>query len=164
VHVNEELRLFDASLARKPQLAVVNKLDVPEVRERMEEIRRSFRDIGTPVTFISAATGEGVERLMTDTLKLLEETGTGPAPGGGHRAVFRPRPKETAVAITKDEHAFIIDSHELNRLVLRVDMNDPEVYRQMQRQMGRLGITRALEKAGIQPGDKVRCGEKEWEW
>jgi Obg family GTPase CgtA-like protein len=31
-------------------------------------------------------------------------------------------------------------------------------------QLARMGITKALEKAGIKPGDKVRCGEYEWEW
>ena len=55
-------------------------------------------------------------------------------------------------------------SPELERLTGRAGASDPEVQRQLQRQMGRLGISRALEAAGVKPGDKVRCGNYEWEW
>jgi hypothetical protein len=27
-----------------------------------------------------------------------------------------------------------------------------------------LGVSRALEKAGVKPGDRVRCGSLEWDW
>jgi Obg family GTPase CgtA-like protein len=32
------------------------------------------------------------------------------------------------------------------------------------RRLGRLGVSKTLEKAGIKSGDKVRCGILEWEW
>ena len=35
---------------------------------------------------------------------------------------------------------------------------------QLNRQLARMGIKKALEKAGVKPGDKVRCGNLEWEW
>ncbi len=39
-----------------------------------------------------------------------------------------------------------------------------EVRRELKKRLTRLGIGRTLEKAGIKPGDKVRCGTLEWEW
>jgi hypothetical protein len=30
--------------------------------------------------------------------------------------------------------------------------------------MDRVGIKKALEKAGARPGDTVRCGRLEWKW
>ncbi len=39
-----------------------------------------------------------------------------------------------------------------------------ELRQQLGRQLARRGVSQALEKAGIQPGDKVRCGNFEWEW
>jgi Obg family GTPase CgtA-like protein len=35
---------------------------------------------------------------------------------------------------------------------------------QLNYQFKRLGIDKALEKAGVKTGDKVRCGELTWEW
>ena len=53
---------------------------------------------------------------------------------------------------------------ELERITARVDMTNPEVLRQFQNRLARLGGSKALEKAGVKPGDKVRCGNFEWEW
>ena len=58
----------------------------------------------------------------------------------------------------------MLASPDLERLCARVDTNDPEVRRQLRAHLNQAGLGRALEKAGIQAGDKVRCGEWEWEW
>ncbi len=39
LHVNEELDMFDASLLRKKQLIALNKIDLPEVQERLDVIK-----------------------------------------------------------------------------------------------------------------------------
>ncbi|MDD5082399.1 MAG: GTPase ObgE, partial [Dehalococcoidales bacterium] len=51
--VNTELSLFDATLAQKPQLVAVNKIDLPPVRTRMTEIRDAFRSAGITPFFVS---------------------------------------------------------------------------------------------------------------
>lgn len=164
IRVNEELSLFDPVLIKKPQLVVVNKIDLPQVGDRLADIRQAFKDAGTPVLLISAATGDGVQALMKETLKLLDKTGAGLEGKKVHRAVFRPQPRGAPAKVFKEGDTFVIESHELERLVSRVDISNPEVYRQMQWQLGKLGVNKAMEKAGVQPGDKVRCGQSEWEW
>ena len=42
ISVNNELALFDASLAKRPQVVAVNKIDLPEVKERQNEITSCF--------------------------------------------------------------------------------------------------------------------------
>ncbi|HEY94407.1 MAG TPA: Obg family GTPase CgtA, partial [Dehalococcoidia bacterium] len=79
-------------------------------------------------------------------------------------AVFRPQPKQTEVTIDKDGDTYVINSTDLERIITGVDMTNDEVRRQLQRPMVRYGVTRALEKAGVQPGDIIRCGGYEWEW
>jgi GTP-binding protein len=60
--INRELAAFDASLAAKPQIVVVNKLDIPQARQRFEQLQAGDED----VLGISAATGEGVHALMRE--------------------------------------------------------------------------------------------------
>ena len=62
--INNELRQHDESLALKPQLVVLTKIDVPEVREQADEYRQHFAALGYPVLAISAVTGEGVKELV----------------------------------------------------------------------------------------------------
>jgi len=40
----------------------------------------------------------------------------------------------------------------------------PEAAARFQRQLAAMGVMTALEKAGVQPGDLVRIGERELEW
>src|SRR6056297_1737134 len=63
--INSELRQHDESLALKPQLVVLTKIDVPEVRERIDEYRQQFEALGYRALAISAVTGEGTKELVT---------------------------------------------------------------------------------------------------
>lgn len=92
IRVNNELSLFDSALVQKPQLAAVNKIDLPEVRARLAEIRDGFSVVGTKVFFVSAATGEGIPELMAETMKLLKSTAKPEA--GKIKKVFHPQPRQ----------------------------------------------------------------------
>lgn len=60
--LDEELRLFDPALAEKPQLRVINKIDVLDAT-RLEEMRAAFAD--EDVMFMSALDGTGVEDVLS---------------------------------------------------------------------------------------------------
>ncbi len=162
VRVNTELRLFDGGLAGKPQIIAVNKVDLPGVREKITEIHDLFREAGIQVFFISAATGEGVHSLMEEAAAMLRSLESVKAEKP-EPFVFRPAPKAVS-EIQKDGDTYIIDLPEIERILARVEITDPEIMRQLRGQLERMGISRALVKAGIKPGDKVRAGAYEWKW
>jgi len=64
--LNRELKLFDPELAEKRQTVVINKIDLPNVRENLVEILPYFEEKGIKVFPISAATGEGIAELLDD--------------------------------------------------------------------------------------------------
>lgn len=165
IRVNTELSLFDAALAQKPQLVGVNKVDLPQVREQVPQIKDVFNRAGTSVTFISAAGGEGVAELMAAAEKMLNQVA---AEAESSKKIppkiFRPQPRRAGVSVHKEDDTFVVVAPGLERIVARVDITDPEVRWQFQGQLVILGVVKALEKAGVQPGDKVRCGNAEWEW
>jgi GTP-binding protein len=162
VRVNAELGLFDAALGRKPQLVAVNKIDLPEAQARLPEIRRVFSDTGIVPVPVSAATGEGVTGLMERAMQMLNDVGNSgrdiPA------KVFRPRPRGVSISVSKEGDTYILNAPVLERIITRGDATSSEMRAQMNRQLTRLGLDRDLKKAGARPGDKVRCGDMEWEW
>lgn len=160
--VNIELSLYDLSLAQKQQIVVVNKVDLPSVREKMESISTDFKWIGVKVKFISAATGEGVRELMKEILELLKSIPEKKATI--EPKVFRPQPRIRENIVYKAGGVFVINEPDIVRIVMRVDINDPVVRWQLYGYIMRKGIGKVLEKAGIKGGDKVRCGNVEWEW
>jgi len=165
VRVNSELSQFDPALAQKEQLVVVNKADLPEVRGRTAELTAAFRDAGTGVLFISAASGQGVDELKAESARVLGRRPTEPPVGREvPGAVFRPRPREAGVSVGRDGEVFIVTAPDLERIVDLVDVTSAEVRQQLRRQMAKRRIREALEEAGISPGDRVRLGSFEWEW
>ena len=165
IRVNTELALFDSALAQKPQVTVINKIDLPEVEARLGEIREAFAGIGIYPIFISASTGAGVPELMSETVMVLrrveKEVRYGEkAPG----KVFRPQPRSAGVTVRMEGDTFVVEAPSLERIIAGSDISNYEVRRQLDRQLTRRGVEKALERAGIKPGDKVRCGNLEWVW
>ena len=164
--VNAELSLFDSALAYKPQLVVVNKIDLPEVRARLAEIRDAFSRAGIVVHFISAASGEGVAELMAEVVKVLEQA-TRLRRKSDEKIpmkVFRPQPRDMGASVRKEGDTFVVVAPELECIVARIDIASPRVRQQFKGRLTRLGVSKALERAGVKSGDKVRCGNLEWEW
>jgi GTP-binding protein len=91
--VNTELSLFDSALGQKPQLVAVNKIDLPQVKARLAELKESFNAVGTKVFFVSAATGEGTLELMAETMSLLQSIPVAKAGGKVRKKVFHPQPR-----------------------------------------------------------------------
>lgn len=62
--VNHELALFDPALAQKPQIVVINKIDLAEAREQAQAVARELPQPYRPPYLISAATTEGIQALV----------------------------------------------------------------------------------------------------
>ena len=60
-NLRREIDLFDASPSQRPWYVIANKMDLPETAENFAEIRRRFPDV--EAVAVSAATGEGIDRL-----------------------------------------------------------------------------------------------------
>jgi GTP-binding protein len=63
--INNELKRYDESLTGKPQLVVMTKMDVPEVRDKSSELTEHFESLGYLVFTVSSVTGEGLKELVT---------------------------------------------------------------------------------------------------
>jgi len=163
VRVNTELSMYDSALAKKPQIVAVNKVDLPEVRDRMDDIAKAFGEVGITPLFVSAASGEGVPELMAELMKRLSALTVAEKTGESKAAkVFRPRPAGARVRL--DDGVFIITEPHLERIAARMDSPSLEVLWQFRAQLIKTGVDKALRKAGVKPGDKVRCGKLEMEW
>jgi GTPase len=71
--INREIELFDPALGKKPQIVVVNKIDLPEAKKNAELLRRKLIKNNQPVHAISAATTKGVRELVQYVGMKLEQ-------------------------------------------------------------------------------------------
>ncbi len=165
IRVNNELALFDSSLAEKPQIVTVNKIDLPEVREKIPEIEAAFAEACVDVLFISAEKKESVDKLLSEVANKLKEIKTIQAQLPKEpQAVFRPEPRTRGARVRKEGGVFIVEAPTLERITMLRGATSVEIMMELKKKFERLGVNKALAKAGIKPGDKVRCGTLEWEW
>jgi GTP-binding protein len=71
--IQQELRLFNPDLALKTQVVVVNKIDLPHVRDGLNGLVSELRKAAghSRVMAASAATTENVRELMGRVLRLV---------------------------------------------------------------------------------------------
>ena len=162
--LNRELGLFNPSLLDKPDIVAVNKLDIPEVRERRSDLERELEALGRPLFFISAAAREGVVELMKKAAELLTvPVPELPRPSGEGLRVFRPQPRER-VSVLRADGLFVVRGVAAVRAVSMTDLTSPQGRAYLWRRLTRMGVPAALRRAGAQPGDRVRFGQIELEW
>jgi GTP-binding protein len=74
--IRDEMTAYRPSLARKPQMVVINKMDLygPEHRD-LRELGEALKGLGLDYLPISALTGKGIEELKVMILKKCEQQG-----------------------------------------------------------------------------------------
>ena len=162
--VREEMRLFNYVLVEKPHLILVNKVDLVEVSERKEEIEKSFTEVGLNVMFISAKTGLGVDNALEKVQALLSSVDIDTNEQKKAEAQITGKPETENPRVIQEGDVFVVEATKAERIVSRVDLSDRRVQIQLWSELDRLGVVRALEKAGAGTGSKVRFGETELDW
>ncbi len=69
--INNELRSYDRLLAGKQQIVVLNKIDIPLVRNELMGYINTFKEHGIAIYPISCVTGEGIDTLLDEIAKKL---------------------------------------------------------------------------------------------
>ena len=159
--INKELAMFNPVLASKRQLVAVNKIDLPEVFERIPELQKELGNGEAPL-FISAATTEGVSQLMTKACEMLDSIAA-PQPVEAI-TVFRPQPRKERVTVSMEGEVFVVSSSRAEKLIARMDVQNPEARAYIRNQFTRIGVAKALKNAGVKLGDMVRFGKVEMKW
>jgi GTP-binding protein len=163
--INTEMSLFDPNITRKPQIVAVNKIDQPEVQERLPKLKKELKKRGVnEILTISALARTNVRELLLAAAGKLAETpaiedAEAPMP------VYRPKedPKEFTIR-REDNGDWRVSGTAIERAAKMTYFEHSGSLRRFQRLMEALGIEDALRKAGIKDGDTVVIGDFELEW
>jgi GTPase len=164
IHVNNELALWDASLAKRPQVVAVNKIDLPEVADRLEAIKAAFAEADISPVFISASAHLGLKELVNQIWTLLkasrirEQIDVQAPP-----TVFRPQPVDSA-KVQKKLKTYLVSDPDVEKLLDKTDFADPEERARFYQSLEGLGVDKYLTSAGAKSGDTVITGRVEWKW
>ncbi|MBN2117569.1 MAG: GTPase ObgE [Anaerolineales bacterium] len=162
--INSELALFDSNLAKKPQLVALNKIDQPDVQERLADIQKKFGKLNVELMTISALARTNTRELLVRAYQTLQEA---PPPEAIELPlpVYKPREDPRQFVITREGgHEWRISGAAIERAAAMTYWQHDGSVRRFQRIIQTLGVDEALRKAGVQEGDTVAIGEFELEW
>jgi len=160
--INSEMALFDEKISEKPQIVVFNKMDLPFVRERWEEVEKKLSELGYEVLPISTVTHENVDVLLWRAVELLKSA---PEPEPVElMPVYRAVEDPNAFQIQKTEEGWQVSGKAIERAAKMTYWEHRESVRRFQRLMEHIGLDEALRKAGVTEGDSVIIGEFVLEW
>ena len=167
-NINQELREYDERLAGRPQIVVLNKMDLPEAQERWPALKAKAEAAGYPVFAISAAAHQGTDELMQYAARRLQEIRQEEAERTSSEIdmagpVLRPMPDD-AFTVTKEKGVYIVRGKRVERLLSMTDLENEESMDRLQVTLAKMGVTQALENAGVKVGDIVRFGKVELYW
>ena len=165
--VDRELADYSPELAARPQVVVINKVDLEEVDVFRDEIAGQFAELDQPMLFCSALSGAGTDAVVTACAQALSELrGTEPSKPAAPPVV---RPRQDRRRFEVEESAaglFQVRGESVERFVAMMQLDDDEALAETYRWLDRRGVASALDRAGCRPGDTVRIGQARlrWDW
>lgn len=161
--INQELTLFNPTLADKPQIVALNKMDLPDARALWPAVEEAIHRYGLPVFAISAVTGEGVTELLRQVQMTLDQLP--PEEKAEPLPVLAPKPDPKAFWIDRlKEGVWRVEGAEIEKVARMTNWDYYEAVLRFQRVLNALGIRQALIEAGVEEGDVVRIGDVELVW
>jgi GTP-binding protein len=182
--IEKELASYDPRLATLPRILALSKADLVSTEEA-EMVAGIWRERfaaevppheeweepvePTPVLITSSATGLGLDELRAELLRrvpvLAPVAADEPSTRGvrdieslaDHR-VFKPAVRGTFGVEQVDDGVWRVTGEVIDRLVARHDLENEEALAHVETRLHRLGVIRALEAKGFEPGDDVEIG------
>ncbi|MFM9327331.1 GTPase ObgE [Paenibacillus mesotrionivorans] len=174
VKINDELKLYNVKLERRPQLVVANKMDIPEAAEHLEIFKRKLEEEHgiTEVIPISAASRQGVRELIYRITQMLatvpeeldEEKEENPVQ---ERVVYtftkQKDPNDFSIEVDEDG-VFVVESNNIETMMRRFNFASDDTVLRFARTLRKMGVDQALRDRGAKDGDTVRIGKFEFEF
>lgn len=162
--INRELEEYGHGLADRPQIVVVNKIDIPEVAARRDALAEEFAARGIETMFISAVSGEGIEELITALAHRLQEIEAEREPEPEPTPVLRPvAGRPGSVTVSRENGAFRVEGERAVAFAEMMPIELQEGREELWRRFEKWGVLGALKKAGARTGDRIRLGRVELE-
>jgi len=107
----------------------------------------------------------GVEKLR-QALFAAYQGAAAPAAGrpGPARVRLAPSVRGSAISVARRQWGLEVVGAPVARLLERYDLDTPAGFDRFQVALDRMGVSAALEEAGVRPGETVRIGDDEFEY
>lgn len=162
--INAELKKYSEKLSKRKQIVVANKIDAMQDEKLYEELEKVAKENKMEIFKISAATGEGISKLLSHVSEVLKTLPKEDLIETENEKVYTLEEKDNEYTIEKEDGKFVIKGEAVERIMRRVNIADNESLYYFQKSLDNLGVNERLKKMGVQEGDIVKIDDYELEW
>lgn len=162
--IRKEIVSYSDALAKKKEIVVANKMDMPEFEENLKKFKERYPD--KEIFPISAMNHEGLEPLLTHLRDVLDKI--------GEEKLYQDEEYESTIVykfqnekpytITKEDGIWILKGEEIEKLFKMTRFTEDEAVTRFARKLKGMGIDDELERLGAKPGDEVQILDYIFEW
>ena len=145
-----ELENYKPELLERPRLLISSKADVAA----QDALEGSLK--------VSAVTGEGVQEMKYKLELLVKEAREAEITSTEEIVIHRPPPK--GISVSREGNIFTVKGRQAERAVALNDLTNIEALEYIQVTLERIGVNKALRRAGIRQGDYVQIGELQFDY
>jgi GTP-binding protein len=165
--IHAELDESAPAMMERPMLVVLNKIDIPEAQANLPRLETFLAERSYEVFEISAATGQGVQPLLNRIGEILREIAERPP------VIAEPEIKTYSLE-DQDERVFtvrrtgpdrfVVTGRQIERMTKMTNFDMQEASDRFQSILERSGITKELNRQGVEQGDTVVIADRELIW
>ena len=163
--INQELARYSPELAERPQIILANKTDALD-REVVDvaAFEAYVKSLDCPLFYVSAATGENLDTVVTFVAERLRELPPMRIYEGerAEEDAYTGGGKETV--IRRENNTYHVEGEWLKNLMGQINFSDYESLNFFQRVLEKSGVFAELEKKGCRDGDTVSLYGFEFEY
>ena len=160
--INEELRQYDEKLTTRPQIVVVNKIDMPDIEDKIAVLTSKIEH---KLVLISAIKQENVKDLMFKTYEMLKAAPIIEEVKDVRVKLytFEASVPEFEIEVIDDGY-FELSGTKLKLIFERTNFEKEEAVKRFARQLRSIGVDEALRNKGAKNGDIVKIFDYEFEF
>ena len=145
-----ELKNYKPELLDRPRLLISSKADV------------ATQDPLEGSLLLSSVTGEGVQEMKYKLELLVKEAREAAITSSDEIVIHRPPPK--GISVYREGSIFTVKGRQAERAVSLNDLTNIEALEYIHFTLEKIGVNKALRKAGIRQGDYVQIGKLQFEY
>jgi len=165
--IDAELEKYSSELSLRPQIVVANKIDsILEDEPIIEEMKNYCEQLGRPLVFVSAVSGDGLDELVAlaaKTLATLPPLTVYESEVTEEESIADTFGKKETV-VTKKDGVYYVEGDWLYNLMGQVNFEDYESLNFFQRILIKNGVIDMLRAEGVEEGDTVSIYDFEFDF
>ena len=162
--INDELKMYNPLLSKRPQIVAANKMDVTGAEQNLKAFKEKYEPEGYVVFSISAATNKGLKELMYYVGNKLKELPDTILANDSDEEVVYSAEEAEPFEIHKEGDMYVVEGNWIRKLVGSTNFENYESLQYFQRAIRKKGVIDSLEGMGINEGDTVKMYDLEFEY